>query len=187
MTFSIAQLLADYGYLAVFIGSVLEGETILLLAGFAAHRGYLSFPLVVGLAFCGGALGDLIFFFLGHHYGRSIVERFPRLKPRMEQVNRLIHRFHSAVIIMVRFMYGLRIAGPVVIGASGVKPWRFVVFNLVGAAIWAVLLGGAGYLFGQAFELVVADMKHYEHWAALLIVAAAIVFALAHHVRRGKK
>ena len=44
---SLPQLLTDYGYWAVFVGSLLEGETILILAGFAAHRGYLSLPLVM--------------------------------------------------------------------------------------------------------------------------------------------
>jgi membrane protein DedA with SNARE-associated domain len=59
------QLLADHGYLAVLIGSLLEGETILVLAGFAAHQGHLSLPLVLAIAFVGGTFGDQIFFWLG--------------------------------------------------------------------------------------------------------------------------
>jgi hypothetical protein len=47
---SIAQLLADYGYWAVFIGGLREGETILVLAGFAAHQGHLSLPLKMTIA-----------------------------------------------------------------------------------------------------------------------------------------
>ena len=58
---SFAQLLTDYGYLAVFAGSLLEGETILVLAGFAAHQGYLSLELTVAIAFVGGTLGDQVF------------------------------------------------------------------------------------------------------------------------------
>lgn len=56
---SLPQLLTDYGYLAVFVASLLEGKTILVLAGFAAHQDPLSLHWVVLLACCGGTIGDL--------------------------------------------------------------------------------------------------------------------------------
>jgi len=181
MTFSPTQLLADYGYVAVFVGTILEGETILILAGFAAHQGYLSFPLAVALGFLGGAIGDQTFFFLGRRYGQALIDRFPRLKSHVEQVNALIRRFHSMVIVMVRFMYGLRVAGPVVIGTSGVSPWRFVCFNLLGAALWSFVICGAGYLFGNALELMFDNIKRYEEAAVILMVVAAVAWSLARH------
>ena len=67
---TLTELVAQYGYLAVFAGAFLEGETVLILAGFAAHQGYLSFFWVVALAMCAGTLGDQTCFFLGR---RSIV------------------------------------------------------------------------------------------------------------------
>ncbi|MFZ5428022.1 MAG: DedA family protein [Thermodesulfobacteriota bacterium] len=187
MTFSPTQLLAEYGYLAVFAGSILEGETILILAGFAAHQGYLSFPLAVAIGFLGGALGDQTFFFLGRMYGRGLIDRFPRLKIHVERVNGLIDRFHSLVIIMVRFMYGLRVAGPVVIGTSGIPAWRFMVFNLLGAALWSFLVCGAGYVFGHALELVFDNIKRYEEAAIIVVIAVAVAWSLARHLVRGKK
>ena len=87
---SLAQLLADYGYLAVFIGCLLEGETILVLAGFAAQQGLLSLPIVVTLAFVGGTLGDQIFFFIGKRYGESLLRRLPRFTSTAQRVNRLL-------------------------------------------------------------------------------------------------
>lgn len=171
------ELLSQYGYLAVFAGSVIEGETILILAGFAAHQGYLSFPLVVATGFLGGALGDMTFFFLGRRYGQALFERYPRLASHVEQMNRLILRFRSMVIVMVRFMYGLRVAGPVIIGSSGVGVWRFVVFNLLGAVIWAVLIGGVGYVFGQTLDWLFEDIRHYEKMvgAGVLAVGATLL------------
>src|SRR5260370_41283512 len=78
------DLLATYGYLAVFVGSLLEGETVLILAGFAAHQGYLSFPLVAGVAFCGGTLGDQSLLFLGPRYRQGAFRRFSSRAPRAE-------------------------------------------------------------------------------------------------------
>lgn len=187
MEFDAARLLSDYGYLAVFLGSILEGETILILAGFAAHQGYLSFPMVAGVAFCGGALGDQVFFFLGRRYGKTMFDRFPKLRPHVATVDQLILRFHSAVIVMVRFMYGLRVAGPVIIGASGVAPWRFIVFNMLGAAIWALAIGGAGYVFGHAMGWIFEDMQRYEHWAMAALAAAGAAYAVWRRIHARKR
>ncbi len=180
------HLLAEYGYLAVFVGSVLEGETILILAGFAAHQGYLSFPLAVLLGFLGGSLGDQAFFFLGHGYGQAILARFPKAGEQVDRVHRLIRRYNSLVIVLVRFLYGLRVAGPVIIGMSGIGAWRFIFFNLLGAALWAFLVCGAGYVFGRAMTLVFEDAKRYEELALVLMVAAAAGLSLWHWWRRRK-
>ena len=65
----INDFVANYGYLAVFIGTLLEGETILVAAGFAAYRGLLDLPSVVLVAIVGGTLGDQTAFQLGRWKG----------------------------------------------------------------------------------------------------------------------
>jgi len=62
---SLSGLIADYGYVALFAGTLLEGETVLILAGFAAHQGYLQLHWVIGIALLGGFLGDQFYFWLG--------------------------------------------------------------------------------------------------------------------------
>ena|SRR5450755_106030 len=172
---SLADLLSQYGYLALFAGSLLEGETILLLAGVAAHGGYLSFPLVALVAFVGGTLGDQIFFFIGRRYGDRVLGRWPRFEAPAARVRHLIDRHSALLIIAVRFMYGLRLIGPIVIGMSGVPAWRFAMFNMIGAAIWAVGVAGVGYLFGHAIQWLLADLELFEKVAVLCAVAVAVV------------
>lgn len=178
------QLVAEYGYLAVFLGALLEGETVLVLAGFAAHQGYLSLPLVMVTALCAGTLGDQACFLLGRRYGSALLRHYPRLAAGTQRVNDLLLRYQLPVMLGLRFMYGLRIAGPIALGMSGVRPWRFVLFNLIGAAIWAPLVAGIGYLFGQTLGWVFADIKRYEEAAVLTIVGVALVFALFRRLRR---
>ena len=67
----LAALIQQYGYAAVFVGSVLEGETMLVLAGLAAHRGYLSLQWVMAVAVAGAFLGDLICFLTGRFLGAA--------------------------------------------------------------------------------------------------------------------
>ena len=181
---NVSDLVAQYGYLAVAAGAFLEGETVLVLAGFAAHQGYLSFFWVVALALCAGALGDQTCFFLGRRYGGALLRRFPQLSPGVQRVDRLLQRYHAWLIVGVRFMYGLRLVGPIAIGISGFPAWRFVLFNLLGAAIWAPLIAGAGFLFGSTLELLFDDIKHFEELALLAIVAIAAVVGLWHRLRR---
>ena len=175
---SLAQLLADHGYLAVFVGSLLEGETILVLAGFAAHQGLLSLPLTLTIAFIGGTLGDQFFFWLGHTWGTSLMRRIPGSVRRVRRVRELLSRYDALLIVGIRFMYGLRIIGPIAMGTGGVSAGRFARYNVLGAAIWALLVGGLGYLFGDALEVLLGDVGRYQETVLLLIVIVPILFAL---------
>lgn len=179
---SLIEALSQYGYLAVLIGSLFEGETILILAGFTAYQNYLSFPLVIVLAFCGGTIGDQIFFFLGRHQGSRILSRFPRILSRAQFVNQLILRYHTSLIIGIRFMYGFRIIGPCIIGMSDVRTNRFILFNIIGALLWSILFVGAGYLCGNALQSLIPDLKQYEEIVLLFIVVAAFLIGLVRHL-----
>ena len=183
---SLATLLAEYGYLAVFAGSLLEGETILVLAGFASHQGYLSLPWVICIAFCGGTLGDQIFFFIGRRWRDPLLLRMPGLQASTQRIRRLLLRHHRGLIVGVRFMYGLRIIGPVVIGMSEVPPRRFLLFNMVGAAVWAILIPGAGYVFGEVLQRLLAHAEQYEATVALSIVVIAVLVGAVRWLRSHK-
>jgi membrane protein DedA with SNARE-associated domain len=74
---SAGYLIAQYGYLVLFFGALVEGETILIAAAFAAHRGYLFLPWVVLIAFAGSFAGDQFCFFLGRKKGRIFCRNGP--------------------------------------------------------------------------------------------------------------
>jgi len=174
---SITQLIADYGYLAVFVGSLLEGETVLLLAGFAAQQGHLAVDAVLSLAFVGGTLGDQVFFWLGRRVDRSTLDRIRPFRQHATRISELLRRHDAPLIVGIRFMYGLRIVGPIAMGAAGVSPRRFALFNVLGAAVWALLIGGAGYVFGQSVELVLGDVSRYKEVALVAVAAVALVLS----------
>jgi membrane protein DedA with SNARE-associated domain len=96
----------------------------------------------------------------------------------------MIERHSALLIVGIRFMYGLRLIGPVAIGMSNVGPLRFAVFNMIGAAIWALAVSGVGYLFGHAIEWLLADLALFEKWALLGVVAVAVVLMALRRARR---
>jgi membrane protein DedA with SNARE-associated domain len=175
---NLEQLLTQYGYFAIFIGSMLEGETILTLAGFFIHQGYLSFIPTVVCAAAGGMLGDQLFFLLGRRYGQRILARFPSLTSHVDRVNQLIIKHNTGIIIGVRFMYGLRIAGPIALGMSHTPIRRFIIFNAIGAIVWAVLIVTIGYLFGQTVQWLFKDFQRYEKFGLIAVVVALVAFAV---------
>jgi membrane protein DedA with SNARE-associated domain len=184
---TLAHLVTEYGYTAVFIGSVLEGETILLLAGMAAHRDYMSYPVIVLLAFIGGTLGDQTLFHIGRRHGAAVLRRYPSLAARAEPVARQIRRHQNWLIVGVRFMYGLRLVGPFAIGMSEVSSLRFALLNVLGAAIWAPLVPGVGYLFGHTLSWLITDLGRYEALGLLLVVAVVAVVALARWLKTRRR
>ena len=95
----------------------------------------------------------------------------------------LLARWHAPLIVAIRFMYGFRIVGPVLLGMGRVPAWKFLVYNFIGAAIWAPLIAGLGYLFGSALEAVLDDLKSVELTAFALIVIVGLGSVLLHKWR----
>jgi membrane protein DedA with SNARE-associated domain len=184
--FDLVALIDTYGYLAVAVGAFLEGETVLALAGLASERGYLDFGTVVTVAMFCGFLGDQFFFFLGRTRGAAILCRFPSARERAIRFDAMLERWHAPIIIMIRFMYGFRIVGPILLGMGRVPAWKFVVFNFIGAAIWAPLIAGVGFLFGEIVQSVLHDVKRIEIWLYVIVLFVG-VFGAVRHWRRIKR
>jgi membrane protein DedA with SNARE-associated domain len=159
---SFEKLLEQYGYIALVIGTFLEGETILILAGIAAKIGYLKMPGVIMAAFIGTFAGDQLFFILGRLKGQNIMAHRPKWKAKAKKVNNWLEHHQNGVILGFRFLYGFRTITPFVMGMSKIATGKFFICNMLGALAWSISIGSFGYLFGHAAELVFNDIKHYE-------------------------
>jgi membrane protein DedA with SNARE-associated domain len=187
MSIDLAGLIDSYGYIAVFAGAFLEGETILALAGLAAYRGYLDFYTVAVVAMIAGFAGDQFYFFLGRHNGGRILARFPDAQARAHRFDAMLSRWHAPLIVAIRFVYGFRIIGPILLGMGRVSAWKFMVFNFLGAAIWAPLITAIGFAFGTLVEKVLSDVQRYEIWLFAAVVAAGAIGFVVHHLRPRKR
>jgi membrane protein DedA with SNARE-associated domain len=137
----IYSLLRSAGYPALFVGSVLEGETCLVLASLLAHQGILDLPTVIVVAYLGAVSGDQFFYFLGRLRGRSYIRKRPHWHRRLQRAENLLQRYHLPLLLSFRFLYGLRGIVPFAVGLSGLTPRRFSLLNAVGALFWAIVVG----------------------------------------------
>jgi membrane protein DedA with SNARE-associated domain len=182
MAFEYGPLIERYGYFATFAGTLVEGESLLILSGLAAHRGYLAFPLVVLVGALGGALGDMAFFLLGRHFGAGLLARFPRFAPAADRVHGMIERHPVATILAVRFMYGLRAAGPAIIGTTSVPFVVFAIVNAAGAIAWSACWASAGYVLGKAAEHILGDLAKVERELFAGVILAVVLAIVAWHI-----
>jgi membrane protein DedA with SNARE-associated domain len=186
MSHHITSLIAHYGYLVTFAGSLIEGETVLILSGLAAHRGYLVLPGVIAIGTLGGAIGDIFYFVLGRQYGPALLARYPRFEPAAARVRSMVERFPNATIIGIRFMYGLRSVGPAVIGTTRIASARFMMLNALGAFIWSSTWVLGGYFLGTAAERLLSDIEKFEHELLAVGVVLAIIATIALRIGRAR-
>ncbi|MFR0689282.1 DedA family protein [Enterobacterales bacterium AE_CKDN230030158-1A_HGKHYDSX7] len=174
------QFLQDFGYFALFLGTFFEGETILVLAGFLAFRGYMQLEYVIAVAFFGSYAGDQLWYFLGRRHGRKLLARKPRWQKMGDKALEHVRKHPDLWVLSFRFVYGLRTVMPVAIGLSGYPPARYLLLNGIGAIVWATVLGSAAFYFGSVLEGVLGNIKKYE----LMVLGGLVVIGLLFWLRR---
>ena len=180
------QLVADYGYISVLIGTFLEGETILIIAGFMAHRGYLDLPLVILAAFAGTLIGDQLYFYIGRFKGNAFLEKRPKWQPKVSRVQALMDKHQTLLILGFRFIYGVRTVTPFILGMSKISPLKYLFLNICGALLWAIVFGIAGYYFGFTLELLMGKIKKYEVIIIIGMIAVSILIWIRYKVKEKK-
>src|SRR5213078_3171707 len=176
-------LLQKFGYLAVLVGTFLEGETILVLAGFFAERGYLRLPLVIVCAFSGAYVGHVFWFWLGRTQGVKLLDRFPKMKKHFGRGIRIFERYGAPAIFITQWLYGLRVTCAVIIGISRISAIKFIVYEAITCIIWAIIIACAGYYFGRAVESVLGRAAHIEKYGLLILVLVGVGLFVWHQYK----
>ena len=169
------HLIINYGYFAVVLGGMLEGESILILGGLAVKAGLLKFPLMILSAYIGAILIDAIFFFSGRFAGHRILNKWPWLVKKIEKPTALIHGRANWVSLFLRFMYGFRTVVPFSLGMSKIKTWKFLLLDGIGALVWVIFMGIIGYAFGQVIEIFFGRFGHNTFRLVVIIILAAVI------------
>jgi len=183
---SFEDLLSQYGYLALFVGTFLEGETILLVAGYLASMGHLDLTYCIVAAFLGSLSGDQFAFYIGRWKGKGIIEKRESWRKSASKLHKLIERYHELIVLSFRFFYGLRNVTPFYLGTTDLGGIKFLLLNAAGAFVWALSFGFAGFLFGNVVERFMTNIKHIQMVVIGGVAVAACVIWLIRRNRNGK-
>ncbi|MBI3562216.1 MAG: DedA family protein [Gammaproteobacteria bacterium] len=178
---TIEQFVTDYGYLAILLWTFVEGETVVIVAGFFAHLGLLNIELVILTALLGSFSGDQLYYYIGRHGGAKYIAKRKSWQMKAECVYRILRRHQNLLIVSFRFYYGVRNITPFAIGAANIPRLRFFILNFIGATVWAVVFSYGGYFLGKTLKQFIDD---YHHYALLILGGLIAIVMLASLVRK---
>lgn len=178
MYLHLQTFIATYGYVAVFFGSIFDGEVVMLLSGFLSRIDYLSFPWIIFWAFLGVMTNDVFWFLLGRFKGQKILHSYKWFKKYLGKPVAFVGKKPALMSFLTRFMYGFRHIVPFSIGISEIKTKTFFIYNFAGAVVWIIAYGGLGYLLGNVLESFLGKLHRFE----LLLVVVIVSFFIVVHV-----
>jgi membrane protein DedA with SNARE-associated domain len=175
MTDAVHHLVERYGLIAVFLGCTAEGESTAILAGFFAHQRVFELWHALAIVFLGAFSGDSLLFLAGRRFADTRLVKRLRNAPGFDRAFALVQEHPVTFVLLNRYAYGVRLAGGVAAGLSGIPMPKFLALNALSAAVWAGLFCSVGYVFGLAAETIIgaALAKHERLLVGLAIGLAA--------------
>jgi membrane protein DedA with SNARE-associated domain len=191
MTQAIHHFIEQYGLLAVFVGCIAEGESAAILGGFFAHQQVFVLWHAFLAAGLGAFVGDTFFFILGRSFADHRYVTRLRKRPGFRRAFRLLNTHPNIFVLSNRYVYGMRLVGGIAAGLSNIPAPRFVILNAISSAIWAVLFGTIGYVFGLGAEHFIGQalMRHERLLVGLGIglTVAILAWFVARHIARKER
>jgi membrane-associated protein len=155
----------------------LPGDSLLFIVGALCGIGLMSFPIACVVLIAAAILGDQCNYSIGRYFGPKVFQwedsRFFN-KKAFNQAHGFYERYGGVTVILARFMPFIRTFAPFVAGVAEMNRAKFTMFNVVGALIWVLGIGTAGYFFGN-LPLV---REHLEKiiWGLILVPGLIAIF-----------
>jgi membrane protein DedA with SNARE-associated domain len=184
----IATFSNNYGALVclfIIAWTFLEGETAVVATGALICGGvvHLHVWTLALCAFAGSSAADQTWFYVGRIFGAPMLARRPAMRAKMNWVLHLLTRHQNLFILAFRFIYGMRVVSPFIIGMTGVSRGKFLVLNLLAAATWASLFAVCGYTLGKAAKAYLGTSSMILVAVGAAVLCGIIALALRKRVR----
>ena len=188
----VQPLLQRYGYSAAALAVMVEGmgiptpgQTLLMASALEAAAGKMNIALLLILVTTAATIGNSIGYAIGRWGGRVVLEKFKVNLQRQECLEDLFRRRGGGVILLARFLDGLRQLNGIVAGVLRM-PWRtFTVYNVAGAILWTCAWGLGTYYLGRDIHVIAAFFL--RHRRLLLALGATAFVALVVYLLRSRR
>jgi len=168
--------LKEYGYVILFLWSIIEGEMGLVMGGIMSHTGDMQYCITVFVAGLGGFTGDQIYFYIGRFNKGLIQRKLHGQRRKFAIAHLLLKKYGWPIIFVQRYMYGLRTVIPMSIGITKYSARKFAFINLISAWVWATITITPAYIYGEEILSLLAYAK--EHWYFALPIAGSFAYGV---------
>lgn len=173
---TLIELLKEYGYVILFIWSIMEGEMGLVMAGIMSHTGDMDYWTAIAVASVGGFVGDQIYFWIGRYNKSYFYQHFKSQRRKVALAHLLLKKYGWPVIFVQRYMYGMRTIIPMAIGVTRYSAKMFALINFISAIFWAMLTITLAYWFGEELLNILHWVKAHYYFAipTAILIAGSI-------------
>ena len=171
---------------ALFVGFVLPGESVALLAGVAASLEHVSLGAVLAVVVVAAVAGDSVGYQVGRHLGPRVL-RLPVLekrRARLEDARSFLARRGGTAVFLGRWVAFLRAVIPALAGTARMPYPRFLAFNAAGGLAWGSVVVLTGYAAGASYAQV---EQRLGRWTALVVAAVVVLALLAWRIRSRRR
>jgi len=167
---NLVNLLKEYGYIILFIWSIFEGETGLIMAGILSHTGDMNLWGAIVVAALGGFVGDQIYYYLGRLNKEWVLKELNAHRRKFARARLLLRKYGGWVIFIQRFIYGMRTIIPMTIGIVGYDARKYAIINLISAFVWASITIIPSYIFGEELLNLIKWLKHHWYFGVMFAI-----------------
>lgn len=197
------SLYTALGYAGVVVAMTVESaaipvpsEIILPFAGWMVTRGLLepftgagwTYWGAVGAGLIGNTLGSLLSYGIGRAGGRPLLERYGRYvlisRHDLDTADRWFARWGEATVLVSRMLPIVRTFISVPAGVARMPVWRFLLFSIVGALPWIMLLVWGGTVLGANWPQIKNTLRGLDYVVVAGIASLLGLFLWRHRARR---
>jgi membrane protein DedA with SNARE-associated domain/membrane-associated phospholipid phosphatase len=163
---------------SAFLGFIVPGESMVVIAGLLASRGVLDLGDVIWVASFGAVAGDTVGYFIGYRFGEGLFLKYGRYllikKEYLDEAKKFFDKHGGKTVFFGRFMAWLRAFAPAIAGISKMRYPKFLLFNVAGGIVWATTFSVLGYFVGNSWDIIKIYLGRLGIFA--FIIGAIIIY-----------
>jgi membrane-associated protein len=168
---------------ALFVGFVIPGETVALLAGAAAKLGHVSLTDVLIVVIVAAIVGDTVGYEIGRHVGPRVLQWkiLKKRRKRLDDAQDFLARRGGSAVFLGRWVAFFRAVMPALAGTARMRYPKFLAYNAGGGLAWGAAVVLLGYAAGASYAKV---EKTFGRDAAFVVLAILILAVIVWRVRK---
>ncbi|MDX4058764.1 DedA family protein [Aliarcobacter skirrowii] len=177
------QFIQDWGYIALFLYSFGGGFLALVIAAAFSFDGTLNIYVTIAVAAFSNIIGSQFLFFMAKKNKIFAQDMMNNHKRKVAFVQLLFRKYGLFIIIVQKYIYGIKTLVPLVMGISDYNAYKFTILNIIASILWAVTIGYASYIAGS-FLLEFADNIKYIGLITVVVVLGILIMSFRPKKRR---